>query len=202
MLTVYGDIRSGNCYKVKLLLQFLRRPHEWVHVDIIKGESRTAAFLAKNPSGRIPLLEIEPDSYLPESDAILHLAEGTGYLPADRLEHARVLQWMFFEQNNHEPYIATSRFRIKFLKQEEAYREELSKRRAGGYAALGVMEQHLAHASYFVGARCTIADIALYAYTHVAHEGGFSLAEFPAVRGWIERIEGEPGYLAMSKGSP
>ena len=168
---------------MKLILGLLRRPHEWVHVDMIKGESRTPAFLAKN--------------------AILHyLAEGTGYLPADRLEHARVLQWMFFAQYSHEPYIASSRFRIKFLKQKEARREELAKRHEGGVAALGVMEQHLNCAPYFVGARCTIADIALYAYTHVAHEGGFSLAEFPAVRGWIERVESEPGYLAMSEGSP
>jgi glutathione S-transferase len=164
-----------------------------------KGESRTPAFLAKNPNGRIPLLEFEPGAYLPESNAILHfLAEGSDYLPAEPLAHARVLQWMFFEQYSHEPYIATSRFWIKFLKQEEAYRDKLAERREGGYAALGVMEQHLAGAPYFATERCTIADIALYAYTHVAHEGGFSLAEYPAVRAWIGRLEATPGYVPMA----
>ena len=121
MLRVYGDIVSGNCFKVRLLLELLHRPYEWVHVDILKRQSRTPAFLAMNPNGRFPLLEFEPGAYLPESNAILHfLAEGSDYLPQNRLAHARVLQWMFFEQYPHEPYIATSRFWIKFLEQEHA----------------------------------------------------------------------------------
>ncbi len=198
MLTVYGDIMSGNCYKVKLLLELLDLPYNWVHIDIVKRESRTPDFLAKNPNGRIPLLELNPGVFLPESNAILHyLADSTVYLPQDKLCHARVLQWMFFEQYSHEPFIATSRYWIKFLRQEEQYQEELEKKRGPGYAALDVMEQHLTLKPYFVGGHCTIADIALYAYTHVAHEGGFSLSNYSAIREWLKRVEAQSGYVPM-----
>jgi glutathione S-transferase len=143
-------------------------------------------------------MEIEPGVHLAESNAILAwLAHGTRYLPEDRLLHARVLQWMFFEQYSHEPYIATSRYYLHFLKDPETYRAELERRRAPGLKALDVMEQHLAQAPYFVGERLTIADIALYAYTHVADEGGFDLAPYPAIRNWIGRIEQAPGYAPM-----
>ena len=198
MLNVYGDTMSGNCYKVKLLLELLNVSYDWVHIDIVKRESRTPDFLAKNPNGRIPVLEINPGVFLPESNAILHyLADSTDYLPQDKLCHARVLQWMFFEQYSHEPFIATSRYWIKFLKQEEQYQEELEKKRGPGYAALDVMEQHLKFEPYFVGRHCTIADIALYAYTHVAHEGGFSLSNYLAIREWLKRVEAQSGYVPM-----
>tara|TARA_B100001964_G_scaffold234544_1_gene293326 strand:+ start:252 stop:974 length:723 start_codon:yes stop_codon:yes gene_type:complete len=175
---IYGDIRSGNCYKVKLALELLGRPYEWCFVDILEGESRRPDFLAMNPNGRIPLLEIEPGIYLPESNAILwYLTEGSPYVPDEPLARARTLQWMFFEQYSHEPYIATVRYWIHLLGEEQKYRTEIERRRGPGYAALAVMEGELAERDFFAGT-FGIADIALYAYTHVAHEGGFDLADF------------------------
>ncbi len=198
MLRVYGDILSGNCYKVKLLLTQLGLPYEWIFTDIRKGESRTAEFLAKNPNGRIPLLEHAPGRYLAESNAILcFLADGTPFLSGDRLERAETLQWLFFEQYSHEPYIATSRYYITFLGQPEQYREEIARRVKPGHAALSVMERHLFGHEYFAGGRYSIADIALYAYTHVAHEGGFDLAPYPAVRAWLARVQTQPGHITM-----
>ncbi len=198
MLTVYGDLESGNCYKVYLLLKLLGLAHRWVAVDILQGETRRPDFLALNPNGRIPLLTIEPGVHLAESNAILcYLADGTPYLPADRLLRARVMQWMFFEQYSHEPFIATSRYYLHFLKDRATYAAELEKRRAPGLAALGVMEQQLAHAPYLVGERFTIADIALYAYTHVAPEGDFDLAPFPAIRAWLARVADRDGFAPM-----
>lgn len=200
MLTVYGDIHSGNCYKVKLLLEALRLPHAWRHVDILRGESRKPDFLAMNPNGRIPLLVLADGRRLAESNAILHyLANGTDYLPAERFAQAEVLQWMFFEQYSHEPYIATSRYIVRYLGNPPERQGDLDARRAGGYAALGVMEHHLAARSYFVGERYSIADIALYAYTHVAHEGGFALDDFRHVRAWIARIGAQTGHLTMTQ---
>jgi glutathione S-transferase len=198
MLTIYGDLESGNCYKAYLLLELLGIPYRWVKLDILRGETRTPEFLALNPNGKIPLLEIEPGVHLAESNAILcYLAEGTGYLPADRLLRARVLQWMFFEQYSHEPFIATSRYYLHFLKDRENYATELEKRRAPGLAALDLMERHLAHAPYFVGERFTIADIALYAYTHVAPEGDFALGPYPAVRAWLARVVDRDRFASM-----
>jgi len=197
-MRVFGDTASGNCYKVWLLLSLLGKAHEWVAVDILKGETRSPEFLARNANGKIPLLEYAPGAYLAESNAILHyLAEGSAYLPSDRLAHAQVLQWMFFEQYSHEPYIATLRFYLRYLKDPKGHRAEIDKRRGPGYAALGVMERHLADAPFFVGDVVSIADIALYAYTHVAHEGGFSLDDFPAIRAWLARFAALPGYLPM-----
>jgi glutathione S-transferase len=198
MLRVYGDILSGNCYKVKLLLTQLGLEHEWVFTDIRVGQSRTPEFLAKNPNGRIPLLEHTPGRFLAESNAVLSfLAEGTPFLAEGRVERAEMLQWMFFEQYSHEPYIATSRYYITFLGEPEKYKEEIARRVKPGYAALGVMERHLKNRQYFAGGRYSIADIALYAYTHVAHEGGFDLAPYPAVRAWLARVRAQPKHIEM-----
>ena len=199
MLKVYGNLMSGNCYKVKLLLTQLEMPFEWIDIDILKGESRTPDFLAKNPNGRIPVLEIEPGRFLSESNAILYyLSEGTDLLPKDHLQRSQVLQWLFFEQYSHEPYIATSRFLIHFLGKADEYKEELEKKREHGYAALDVMEKHLANHNYFVAERYTIADIALYAYTHVAHEGGFDLSKYQAIPAWLERVKSQPRHTTIT----
>ena len=200
MYRVFGDLLSGNCYKVKLLLCCLGVEHEWQHVDIVAGETRTPEFLAKNPNGKLPVLELPGGEYLAESNAILYyLAEGTRYWPSERLQRACVLQWQNFEQYSHEPYIAVARFIAKFLGLPEERRAEYEAKQAGGYRALAVMEQHLTANRYFVGDTLTIADISLFAYTHVAHEGGFSLDGYPAVRRWLERVASEPGYVPMPR---
>jgi glutathione S-transferase len=197
MLKVYGDRISGNCYKLKLLLTQLGRSFEWVDIDIVKGETRTPQFLAMNPNGRVPVLELEPGTWLAESNAILcYLADGTPYWPTAGLERARVLQWLFFEQYSHEPYIATSRFWIRYLG-GDAYAKPLAEKRPGGEAALALMERELAGRDWFAAGRYTIADIALYAYTHVAPEGGFDLEPYPAIRAWLRRVEAQPGYVPM-----
>ncbi len=198
MLTIYGDRESGNCYKIYLLLHLLAIPHRWQPVDVVAGDAKRPEFLALNPNGKVPLLEIEPGVCLAESNAILvWLAQDTPYLPQDRLLQARVMQWMFFEQYSHEPNIATTRYYLHFLRDPDRYREELVKRRGPGLHALGVMEQHLAHQPFFVGERFTIADIALYAYTHVADEGGFDLAPFPAIRAWLGRVSNRDRFVAI-----
>src|SRR5262249_28154822 len=154
-----------------------------VETDSVRGETRTPQFLAMNPNGKVPLLEIEPGSYLPESNAILfYLADGTPLLPGDRLVRAKVLQWLFFEQYSHEPYVAVARFLRKLHPDAESQRELAESKMPGGYRALEVMEKHLAGNAYFVGGRYSIADISLYGYTHVAGDGGFDLARFPAVK--------------------
>lgn len=199
MLRLYDYLPSGNGYKVRLLLNLLGRPFELIELDITKGETRTPDFLAMNPNGRIPLLELEDGSHLPESNAIMFfLAEGTAFLPIGKLDQARVLQWMFFEQYSHEPNIAV----VRFWKQHAGMTPEreamLPAKMDGGYAALGVMENHLAGREWFVGSGMTIADIALYAYTHVAPEGGFDLADYPAVRAWLGRVAAKPGYIPIT----
>lgn len=197
MVTVYGMSDSGNCYKVKLLLEQLGAPYRWVEVDVLNAETRGAEFLERNPNGRVPLLEYEPGRYLPESDAILcYLAEGTGFWPAERLARAQVLQWMFFEQYSHEPFIATSRFWIQHKPDSPEKTAALASRRDGGWAALKIMEDHLGKNDFFVG-DYSIADIALFAYTHVAHEGGFSLGAFPKIKAWIERVKEQPRFAPM-----
>ncbi len=197
-MKIYGDLQSGNCYKVKLLLALLDLPHEWVHVDTMKGETRTPRFLAMNPNGRIPLLELDDGTHLPESNAILnYLAEGSRFIPAGRLDRARMLQWMFFEQYSHEPFIAVARYIIGFLGRPPERAADLQSKMAPGYRALGVMQTHLARHDWFAGSACSIADIALYAYTHVAHEGDFDLSAYPGVRAWLARVHAEPGYLPM-----
>ncbi len=199
MLRLYDYLDSGNGYKVRLLLHQLDIPFELVEVDIMQGETQTPEFRARNPIGKIPTLELEDGGYLPESNAILfYLAEGTPYLPDERLARAQVLRWMFFEQYSHEPYVAVARFWLKHLGLDEARRAELAERQEKGRAALGVMEGHLASRSFFVGAAYSIADIALYAYTHVAHEGGFDLTEFPAVQAWLGRVRDQPGHVEIT----
>ena len=199
MYRLYEFSPSGNCYKVRLLLTQLQIPFERVEIDITKGQAGTPEFLKMNPNGRTPVLELEKGQYLSESNAILYyLAEGTSFLPAGKLERAQVLQWMFFEQYDHEPNIATSRYWISILGQGEVRREDLVKKREAGYQALGVMEAHLSLHNFFVGERYSTADIALYAYTHVAHEGGFDLSEYPAVQAWLERVRLEPRHIKIT----
>ena len=201
MLRLYDYLPSGNGYKVRLLLRLLGRPFELVEKDIVKGETRTPEFLAMNPNGRIPLLELENGEFLPESNAIMfYLAEGTKFLPEDRLDRARVLQWMFFEQYSHEPNIAVVRFWLQHTDMTPEREAMLPAKKAGGYAALDVMENRLGGRDWLVGDGMTIADIALYAYTHVAHEGGFELDDYPAVRGWLARVAATPGYIPITQG--
>lgn len=199
MDTVYGMKASGNCYKVQLLLEQLDQPYQWVEVDSINGQTRTPEFLAKNANGRVPLLELADGRTLPESNAILcYLAEGSRFLPHDRWQRAQALQWMFFEQYSHEPYIAVARFIAKFLPADHPRRAELPRLRERGDQALAVMEQHLAKHEFFVNAGYGVADIALYAYTHDAAAGGFDLARFPAVSAWLRRVEAQPGFVAQT----
>jgi glutathione S-transferase len=198
VLRLYDYLESGNCYKVRLLLNQLGEPFERVHLDILEQETRTPAFLAKNPNHRVPLLEWPDGRRLAESNAILcYLAEGSAFMPADRWDRAQALQWLFFEQYSHEPYIAVVRFwhHAGLVEQNQAALEDKVKR---GYHALGVMEQHLAGRRFFVGERYSVADISLYAYTHVAHEGGFDLAGLPAVRAWLERVREQPGHVPIT----
>jgi glutathione S-transferase len=198
MLKVHGMSASGNCHKVRMVLEALRLPYAWNEVDTRSGATRAPEFLAMNPNGKVPVLEIEPGVYLPESNAIIfYLADETPLLPSDRLKRARVLQWMFFEQYSHEPYIAVARFLRRFHPDPESQRVLADSRMDGGYRALEVMEKHLAQGPFFVGGRYTIADIALYAYTHVAGDGGFDLARFPAVQAWLARVEAQSGYVRM-----
>jgi glutathione S-transferase len=197
-MRVYGTSQSGNCHKVRMALEAARLPYEWTEIDSVRGETRTPQFLAMNPNGKVPVLEIEPGHYLPESNAILfYLADGTPLLPDDRLARAHVLQWLFFEQYSHEPFIAVARFLRKFHPDPASQRELADSKMAGGYRALEVMEKHLGGNAFFAGGRYSIADIALYAYTHVAGDGGFELERFPAVRSWLARVESQPGYVAM-----
>jgi len=202
MLTLYDFLPSGNGYKARLLLSQLGRRFRLVELDILKGATRTPEYLAKNPDGRIPLLEFEDGRRLAQSNAILfHLAEGTPFLPADAWERALVLQWLFFEQYSHEPNVATVRFWVHELGRGEdaAWATQIAEKREKGYAALGVLERALAGRRFLVGERYSIADIALYAYTHVAHEGGFDLAPYPALRAWLDRVADQPGHVLITQ---
>ena len=199
-MKVYGDHESGNCYKIRLLLSHLDRSYEWVDVDVVARETRTPEFLAKNPNGRVPIVELDDGTVLAESNAILfHLARGSDFLPARPLDQTKALQWMFFEQYSHEPYIATSRYWIHYLNARDQYKDKLAEKREPGYAALGVMEGHLGDHPFFVGPRMSVADIALYAYTHVAGEGDFDLQPYPAIREWLERVASVPGHIGMRR---
>ena len=198
MYTLHGRTGSGNCYKPALLMSQLGIDFRWVEVDLLAGATRTPAFLAKNPNGKVPLLELPDGRRLAESNAMLcYLAEGTPLLPADRYARAKVFEWLFFEQYSHEPFIATVRFWVHYLNEAESRRERIAEAMPRGYAALGVMEQQLAHTPFLTGADYTIADIALYAYTHVAHQGGYTLDDYPAIRAWLQRVAQQPGYVAM-----
>jgi glutathione S-transferase len=201
-MRLYDYWESGNGYKVRLLLHQLQIPHERIELDILGGATRTPEFLAKNPNGRIPLLELDDGRRLAESNAIQwYLAEGTPLLPADAFARAQVLQWLFFEQYSHEPYVAVLRF-WTFSGQLDAHRDELPARREAGRRALQVMEGHLAQRRFFVAESYSIADIALYAYTHVAPEGGFDLAPYPAIRDWLARVREQPGHVPLEAARP
>lgn len=198
MMTLYDYLDSGNGFKIRLLLAHLRQPYRWVEKDILSNETRTPEFLAKNPNGRIPALELDDGTVIAESNAILwYLAEGSPFIPADRLQRAKVLQWMFFEQYSHEPYVATPRFIVKHMPADSRRHAELPDRMARGRAALAIMDEQLAREPFFVGQVYTLADIALYAYTHVAHEAHFDLTPYKAVRAWMERVASQPGYLSI-----
>lgn len=200
MYRLYDFLPSGNGYKIRLLLTQLGLPFDYVELDITQGETRTDEYLAKNANGRIPLLELEPDTYLAESNAILmYLAEETDFLPAGKLDRARVLQWLFFEQYSHEPNIATPRFWLHYVPELNDYQKAaLPYKQEQGYAALDVMEQHLQDREFFVGNRYSVADIALFAYTHVAPEGGFDLEWFPAIQAWIGRVQAQPEHIPIT----
>ena len=201
MLTLHDYLGSGNGYKVRLLLHQLDIPYQRIELDIDKGETRTPEFLAKNPNGRIPALELEDGTVLPESNAILvYLAEGSPFLPSDRLARAQALQWMFFEQYNHEPSIAVSRYIMTHLPEDHPRRAELPKLAEKGYDALRVMETHLGGHEWFAADSYSIADVALFAYTNVAHEGGFDLAPYPAVNAWLERVAAQPRHIPIDRG--
>ncbi|MBO6543635.1 MAG: glutathione S-transferase family protein [Alphaproteobacteria bacterium] len=198
-MRLYHMADSGNCYKVRLCAAQLAMSLELVDIDILNGESRTEEFLAKNPNGRVPTLELDNGTFLAESNAqLFYLAEGTKLLSEDKQTKAQTLQWMFFEQYSHEPYIAVARF-WKSIKPggEEEKRDLFPQWHQRGYQALDVMERHLNRADFFAGTQYSIADIALYAYTHVAHEGGFSLETYPHIKGWLARVRSHPGHIAM-----
>jgi glutathione S-transferase len=201
--TLYGFSPSGNCHKVRLLLEQLGRPYRWIETDSSRGATRTPEYLALNPNGKVPLLVLDDGRTLAESNAMLcWLAEGTRYLPADAWQRAQALSWMFFEQYSHEPYVAVARFIRGWTPAGSLRRAELPKLRERGHQALAVMERHLLAASWFTGmgtgAQYGIADIALFAYTDVAGEGGFDLAPYPAIRDWLARVRATPGFVPMA----
>ncbi len=198
MLRLYDSPLSGNCYKVRLLLAHLDRAHERIELDLFNAETRTPDFLAKNPHGRLPLLELDSGQFIAESNAILYyLARNTPYLPDDPIAAAQVMRWMFFEQNTLEPPLAGARFLLRFSGKTTA-NESVIKRQERAQKALGLMELHLSVRPYFVGNHYSIADICLYGYTHLAPEAEISLAGYPALLGWLERVTTQPGYIPMT----
>jgi glutathione S-transferase len=200
LLTLYDYLDSGNGYKIRLLLALLNEPYRWVEVDILAGATRTREFLAKNPNGRIPTIELADGSFLAESNAILwYLAEGSPYIPSERVGRGQVLQWMFFEQYSHEPYVATPRFIRRHLPADSPRQVEVATRLVQGRAALAIMDAHLKDNNFFVGERYTIADIALFAYTHVAPEGDLDLAPYANVRGWLARVAAQPRHVPLTR---
>lgn len=200
MYRLYDYLPSGNGYKVRLVLKQLALQYELIELDVATGATRTADFLSKNPNGRIPLLEVPGKGFLPESHAIIaYLADGTRLIPADPFERARMWQWMCFEQYNLEPNIATLRFWLKLGRTRAELGEKLVEKKKNGYAALDVLEETLGDREYLAAGQYSLADIALYAYTHVAHEGGFDLAPYPAIRAWCERVEKQPSWAPITE---
>lgn len=198
MITVYGFSPSGNCHKVRLLLEQLGRDYAWVETDSSRGATRTPEYLAKNPNGKVPMIELDDGRVLVESNAILcWLADGTAFLRADPWQKAQALSWLFFEQYSHEPYIAVARFICGWTPADSPRRADLPKLRERGHAALAVMERHLATNSWFSGDAYGIADIALYAYTCVAPHGGIALDAYPALRDWLSRVEATPDFVPL-----
>lgn len=198
-MKLYDYAPSGNGYKVRLLLAHLGITYERVEVDSNAGGTQTPEFLKLNANGKIPTVVLDDGNVLPESNAILYyFAEGTPYLPEKRIDRAQALRWMFFEQYSHEPYIAVARFWKHYLPKLTQLQEmDLPNKMKGGYSALGIMERHLAHNQFFVGGRYGLADIALYAYTHVAGEGGFNLDNYPHVNAWMARVANQPGHITI-----
>ncbi|HEV7251762.1 MAG TPA: glutathione S-transferase family protein [Mesorhizobium sp.] len=199
MITVYGMTDSGNCYKPRLLLAKLGRPFRHVEVSSLDGSTRRPEFLARNPNGKVPLLELEDGRALAESNAILiYLGEGTRFVPADPYERGLMMQWLFFEQYSHEPFVAVRRAILKYPERRaQATPERLQSTLDGGLKALGVMERQLGRTPFLVGQAMTLADFALYAYTHEAEVGGFELGAFPAVSAWLERVRQDPGHAPI-----
>lgn len=198
-IELYGDSISGNCYKTQLLCAQLGIDHVWHELDLLKGAARTDEFRAMNPNSKTPLLKLADGRFLPESNAILYyLAQDSALVSDDAYEMANILNWMFFEQYSHEPYIAVARFIVVYLGNPPEKQAELESKYPGGYRALKVMNKHLETSDFFANNRYSIADISLYAYTHKAHEGGFSLVKYPQVREWLARVENQPGYVPMS----
>lgn len=197
-MQIYGDVRSGNCYKLKLLCALLDIEHDWIPVDIMQGETRNDTFLAMNPAGQIPVCVTDDGEVLTQSNAILYyLGQGSRFWPNARLAQTRVLEWQFFEQYSHEPGVAVARF-IKLYQGMPAAREaEYNASVKQGYRALDVMEKRLQASDFLAASSCTLADLSLYAYTHVAHEGGFDLSGYTAINAWLKRIEALDGYLGM-----
>ena len=200
-MRLYDFLDSGNGYKARLLLNKLGLSYERVELDILKGETRTDAFLARNPNGRVPALELDDGTILPESNAILvYLADGSRFLPQNRLARAQCLQWMFFEQYNHEPSIAVARYILRHTPEDSPRWAELPTLAEKGNAALAVMERHLESRRFFVGEQLSIADIALYAYTHVAEQGGFGLSGYPNVQAWLTRVASDSPHIPITAG--
>ena len=198
MITIYGMSTSGNCHKLRLLLEQLGRQYRWIEIDSAKGQTRTPEYLAKNPNGRVPMLELEDGSLLVESNAILfYLAQDTRYLPVDAWLRARALSWMFFEQYSHEPYVAVARFIRGWTPLDSPRRADLPRLQERGEQALAVMEKHLAAARWFSGDEYGIADIALFAYTDRASDGGFDLSKFPHVSDWLAHVRATTGFVPM-----
>ncbi len=203
MITLYGMSSSGNCYKLQLLMAQLGREYEWEEIDVTRGENLSPEFLAMNDRGKVPVMKLDDGRTMSESNAILnYLAQGTPLLPDDAWERAKTLQWMFFEQYSHEPYIAVSRFIYKFLPADHPRRASLATLKPFGDEALAAMERHLGRLPWFGGERYTIADIALFAYTHIAEDGGFDLGAYPHVERWIKRVRMQPGFVPMRDTAP
>jgi glutathione S-transferase len=199
MLTLYDYLDSGNGFKIRLLLSQLTLQYRWVERDIMAGATRTPDFLARNPNGSIPVIETDDGMCLAESNAILwYLADGTVFVPHERMARAQVLQWMFFEQYSHEPYVATPRFIVRHLPQSSPRRAELPHRLARGKAALTILDNHLSGRQFMVAETYTIADIALYAYTHVAGEATLDLAPFRHLNAWLKRVADQPYYIPIT----
>ena len=200
MITVHGFSPSGNCYKVRLVLEQLGRAYRWVETDSSAGATRSAGFLALNPNGKVPVIELDDGRVLTESNAILcWLADGSALLPTDAWARAQALSWMFFEQYSHEPNVAVARFICGWTPADSPRRAELARLRERAHVALSVMERHLQSAAWFTGGGYGVADIALFAYTHVAGDGGIDLQPYPALRDWIDRVMATPGYVPLPR---
>jgi glutathione S-transferase len=195
---LYNSAVSGNCYKVRLLFAQLDLPYETVEMSVVDRSNRADVLGELNPGLRVPTLVLEDGRPLGESNAILwYFGDGTEYVPVDRYERAQVLQWQFFEQYSHEPFIAVARFWKSYSDQPEVFERQRDRLLEGGYRALDALEGHLTERAFLVGERYTLADISLYAYTHVAHEGGFELERYPAVRSWLDRVAGQPRHVPI-----